>query len=178
MQQHSFYGIPCAGYISKQERHGICSLPISQPRFEYGAGPHTGSVSCAQGQSGFQKTPGDLCLFYAHSQYRSLELMFIRKTLPAFALATRDRSFVISTRHGYQRSVQALHSTKTNTQEEHVSFSNNISIDFEQTKEAYKSKDTLELLRSLVVFKLCSYDILVDSNKEVCNVFNAYRMHS
>lgn len=104
--------------------------------------------------------------------------MSLRKTLPAFALATRDRSFAISTHHGYQRSVQALHSTKTNTQEEHVSFSNNISIDFEQTKEAYKSKDTLELLRSLVVFKLCTYDILVDKNKEVCNVFNAYRMHS
>ncbi|KAL0194025.1 hypothetical protein M9458_012321, partial [Cirrhinus mrigala] len=68
--------------------------------------------------------------------------------------------------------VQALHPTKTNTEEEpsvsrqHVSFSNKISIDFEQTKEAYKSKDTLELLRSLVVFKLCSYDILVDNNKE------------
>ncbi|KAI2664971.1 Proline dehydrogenase 1, mitochondrial [Labeo rohita] len=99
--------------------------------------------------------------------------MSIRKTLPAFGLATFDRnirSFVISTRH--RRNVQALHSTKTNTNEEasdsrqHVSFSNKISIDFEQTKEAYKSKDTLELLRSLVVFKLCSYDILVDNNKE------------
>lgn len=45
---------------------------------------------------------------------------------------------------------------------------NKISVDFEQTKEAYKSKDTGELLRSLLVFKLCSYDILVDKNKEVC----------
>lgn len=112
--------------------------------------------------------------------------MSIRKTLPAFGLATFDRnirSFVISTRH--RRNVQALHSTKTNTNEEasdsrqHVSFSNKISIDFEQTKEAYKSKDTLELLRSLVVFKLCSYDILVDNNKEVCDVFfNAYIVYS
>ncbi|KAK7934307.1 hypothetical protein WMY93_005203 [Mugilogobius chulae] len=42
-----------------------------------------------------------------------------------------------------------------------------ISIDFEQTQEAYKSKDSLELLRSLVVFKLCSYDFLVDKNKEI-----------
>lgn len=44
---------------------------------------------------------------------------------------------------------------------------NEISVDFEQTREAYKSKDSLELLRSLVVFKLCSYDFLVDTNKEV-----------
>lgn len=42
-----------------------------------------------------------------------------------------------------------------------------ISVDFEQTQEAYKSKDSLELLRSLVVFKLCSYDILVEKNKEI-----------
>ena len=42
-----------------------------------------------------------------------------------------------------------------------------ISVDFEQTQEAYKSKDSLELLRSLVVFKLCSFDFLVDKNKEV-----------
>ncbi|XP_076586926.1 proline dehydrogenase 1, mitochondrial isoform X2 [Chaetodon auriga] len=42
-----------------------------------------------------------------------------------------------------------------------------IYVDFEQTREAYKSKDSLELLRSLVVFKLCSYDFLVDKNKEI-----------
>ncbi|KAF4113816.1 proline dehydrogenase 1, mitochondrial [Onychostoma macrolepis] len=100
--------------------------------------------------------------------------MSLRKTLPAFGRATLDRSLVISTRH--RRSVQALHPTKTNTQDEpvdsreHVSFSNNITIDFEQTKEAYKSKDTLELLRSLVVFKLCSYDILVEKNKEIMDL--------
>ncbi|KAL1273756.1 hypothetical protein QQF64_026570 [Cirrhinus molitorella] len=102
--------------------------------------------------------------------------MSLRKTLPAFGLATigNARSLVISTRR--HRSVQALHPTKTNTQEEpidarqHVSFSNKISIDFEQTKEAYKSKDTLELLRSLVVFKLCSYDILVENNKEIMDL--------
>ncbi|CAL1615760.1 unnamed protein product [Knipowitschia caucasica] len=44
---------------------------------------------------------------------------------------------------------------------------NEISVDFGQTQEAYKSKDSLELLRSLVVFKLCSYDFLVDKNKEL-----------
>lgn len=47
---------------------------------------------------------------------------------------------------------------------------NEISVDFEQTQEAYKSKDSLELLRSLVVFKLCSYDFLVDKNKEITSL--------
>ncbi|KAM9391854.1 proline dehydrogenase 1, mitochondrial [Pholidichthys leucotaenia] len=47
---------------------------------------------------------------------------------------------------------------------------NEISVDFEQTREAYRSKDSLELLRSLVVFKLCSYDFLVDQNKEIIDL--------
>uniref|UniRef100_A0A671XUC5 Proline dehydrogenase n=1 Tax=Sparus aurata TaxID=8175 RepID=A0A671XUC5_SPAAU len=47
---------------------------------------------------------------------------------------------------------------------------NEISVDFDQTQEAYKSKDSLELLRSLVVFKLCSYDFLVDKNKEIMDI--------
>uniref|UniRef100_A0AAY4BRW0 Proline dehydrogenase n=1 Tax=Denticeps clupeoides TaxID=299321 RepID=A0AAY4BRW0_9TELE len=45
-----------------------------------------------------------------------------------------------------------------------------ISIDFEQTEEAYKSKSTLELLRSLLVFKLCSYDLVVDKNMEIMSL--------
>ncbi|XP_062398655.1 proline dehydrogenase 1, mitochondrial [Sardina pilchardus] len=52
----------------------------------------------------------------------------------------------------------------------HGTSKNKISIDFNQTKEAYKSKDTGELLRSLVVFKLCSYDLLVDKNKEIMDL--------
>uniref|UniRef100_A0A7N8YJR2 Proline dehydrogenase n=1 Tax=Mastacembelus armatus TaxID=205130 RepID=A0A7N8YJR2_9TELE len=47
---------------------------------------------------------------------------------------------------------------------------NEISVDFDQSREAYKSKDSLELLRSLVVFKLCSYDFLVDKNKEIMDL--------
>uniref|UniRef100_A0A3B4YJG0 Proline dehydrogenase n=2 Tax=Seriola lalandi dorsalis TaxID=1841481 RepID=A0A3B4YJG0_SERLL len=43
-------------------------------------------------------------------------------------------------------------------------------VDFEQYQEAYKSKDSLELMRSLVVFKLCSYDFLVDKNKEIMDL--------
>lgn len=42
-----------------------------------------------------------------------------------------------------------------------------VSVSFEQTREAYKSKESLELLRSLLVFKLCSYDFLVERNQEV-----------
>ncbi|KAI4886379.1 hypothetical protein NFI96_017696 [Prochilodus magdalenae] len=41
-----------------------------------------------------------------------------------------------------------------------------IRVDFDNTREAYKSKDSLELLRSLLVFKLCTFDFLVDRNKE------------
>lgn len=52
----------------------------------------------------------------------------------------------------------------------HASNKNKISVDFETTKEAYKSKDTGELLRSLLVFKLCSYDLLVDKNKEIMDL--------
>lgn len=44
---------------------------------------------------------------------------------------------------------------------------NDISVNFDLTQEAYRSKDSLELLRSLVVFKLCSYDFMVDNNQEV-----------
>ncbi|XP_054468528.1 proline dehydrogenase 1, mitochondrial [Anoplopoma fimbria] len=45
-----------------------------------------------------------------------------------------------------------------------------IHIDFDNTEEAYKSKDNIELLRSLLVFKLCTIDFLVDKNKELMNL--------
>ncbi|XP_067106661.1 proline dehydrogenase 1, mitochondrial [Osmerus mordax] len=45
-----------------------------------------------------------------------------------------------------------------------------IAIDFENTLEAYKSKTNIELLRSLLVFKLCTFDFLVDKNKELMNL--------
>ncbi|CAL8321836.1 unnamed protein product [Lota lota] len=45
-----------------------------------------------------------------------------------------------------------------------------VEIDFDNTKEAYRSKDNIELLRSLLVFKLCTFDILVDKNKELMNL--------
>uniref|UniRef100_A0A6Q2Y442 Proline dehydrogenase n=1 Tax=Esox lucius TaxID=8010 RepID=A0A6Q2Y442_ESOLU len=45
-----------------------------------------------------------------------------------------------------------------------------IAIDFDNTREAYKSKDNIELLRSLLVFKLCTFDFLVDKNKELMDL--------
>uniref|UniRef100_A0A8C7CD01 Proline dehydrogenase n=1 Tax=Oncorhynchus kisutch TaxID=8019 RepID=A0A8C7CD01_ONCKI len=45
-----------------------------------------------------------------------------------------------------------------------------IEIDFDNTHEAYKSKDNIELLRSLLVFKLCTFDFLVDKNKELMDL--------
>uniref|UniRef100_A0A8C2ZVP7 Proline dehydrogenase n=1 Tax=Cyclopterus lumpus TaxID=8103 RepID=A0A8C2ZVP7_CYCLU len=45
-----------------------------------------------------------------------------------------------------------------------------IHIDFDNTEEAYKSKDNVELLRSLLVFKLCTIDVLVEKNKELMDL--------
>jgi len=45
-----------------------------------------------------------------------------------------------------------------------------VAIDFDNTEEAYKSKNNLELLRSLLVFKLCTIDVLVDKNKELIDL--------
>ncbi|KAK5616783.1 hypothetical protein CRENBAI_020470 [Crenichthys baileyi] len=44
---------------------------------------------------------------------------------------------------------------------------NRIRVDFDNTEEAYKSKNNIELLRSLLVFNLCAIDILVEKNKEL-----------
>uniref|UniRef100_A0A8C6TL80 Proline dehydrogenase n=1 Tax=Neogobius melanostomus TaxID=47308 RepID=A0A8C6TL80_9GOBI len=45
-----------------------------------------------------------------------------------------------------------------------------VQIDFDNTEEAYKSKSNLELLRSLLVFKLCTFDFLVERNKELIDL--------
>lgn len=42
-----------------------------------------------------------------------------------------------------------------------------VAVDFDNTQEAYKSKGNAELLRSLLVFRLCAIDVLVEKNKEV-----------
>uniref|UniRef100_A0A8C7D1A5 Proline dehydrogenase n=1 Tax=Oncorhynchus kisutch TaxID=8019 RepID=A0A8C7D1A5_ONCKI len=56
--------------------------------------------------------------------------------------------------------------TKNNTDAQ----TRKIAIDFDNTHEAYKSKDNIELLRSLLVFKLCTFDFLVDKNKELMDL--------
>lgn len=42
-----------------------------------------------------------------------------------------------------------------------------VNVDFNNTQEAYKSKRNIELIRSLLVFRLCAIDTLVEKNKEV-----------
>uniref|UniRef100_A0A4W5QR43 Proline dehydrogenase n=1 Tax=Hucho hucho TaxID=62062 RepID=A0A4W5QR43_9TELE len=58
--------------------------------------------------------------------------------------------------------IQSKNTTDAQTQK--------IEIDFDNTHEAYKSKDNIELLRSLLVFKLCTFDFLVDKNKELMDL--------
>ncbi|XP_075425142.1 proline dehydrogenase 1, mitochondrial [Ascaphus truei] len=43
-------------------------------------------------------------------------------------------------------------------------------LNFENTQEAYRSKASWELLRSLMVFWLCSVDVLVDRNQQLLNL--------
>ncbi|XP_070845728.1 proline dehydrogenase 1, mitochondrial [Chaetodon trifascialis] len=59
--------------------------------------------------------------------------------------------------------VELISQTK-NVQNTHL---NKIHIDFDNTQEAYRSKGNIELLRSLLVFKLCTFDFLVEKNKEL-----------
>lgn len=42
-----------------------------------------------------------------------------------------------------------------------------LDLTFSNTKQAYKSKTTLELVRALIVLKLSSYDILIDNHAKV-----------
>ncbi|XP_041058259.1 proline dehydrogenase 1, mitochondrial-like [Carcharodon carcharias] len=45
--------------------------------------------------------------------------------------------------------------------------------DFSNYHEAYRSKSSAELMRSLLVFRLCSYSVLVDRHKELINLSRA-----
>ncbi|XP_078511810.1 proline dehydrogenase 1, mitochondrial [Lissotriton helveticus] len=43
-------------------------------------------------------------------------------------------------------------------------------LNFEDHEEAYRSKSSWELLRSLLVFRLCSYELLVEKNQELMHL--------
>ncbi|KAJ1121809.1 hypothetical protein NDU88_000328 [Pleurodeles waltl] len=43
-------------------------------------------------------------------------------------------------------------------------------ISFQDHREAFRSKSSWELLRSLLVFRLCSYDLLVERNQELMHL--------
>ena len=40
-------------------------------------------------------------------------------------------------------------------------------LNFDNTREAFKSKTTSELIRALLVLKLCSFDLIVNNNSKV-----------
>lgn len=87
----------------------------------------------------------------------------------------RCRSTVASTKRQEERSqlegcavveaepVELISHTKASPK----AHSSPISVDFDNTQEAYRSKGNIELLRSLLVFRLCAIDVLVEKNKEV-----------
>ena len=54
------------------------------------------------------------------------------------------------------------------TNEENSSLTEKTVLNFNDTKRAYRSKTTGEVLRALLVFKLCSVNFLVDYNRQVC----------
>ena len=48
-------------------------------------------------------------------------------------------------------------------------------LDFDDSKQAFKSKTTWEIFRALTVFRLCSIDMIVSRNKKV-SIFMYLRM--
>ncbi|XP_051960051.1 proline dehydrogenase 1, mitochondrial-like isoform X2 [Xyrauchen texanus] len=107
--------------------------------------------------------------------------MSYSKVIPALArvkpsklFGVRSRSTAASTQHKEQDPsctvVEKPCDVDLISGKEHTDGRAKISIDFDNTQEAYKSKDTLELLRSLLVFKLCTFDFVVDKNKELMDL--------
>lgn len=105
------------------------------------------------------KTMTALARAGADINLKKLNVLSNRRLRSIVASAQEEQNNV-SNKEGTARSESLRQGRGTST-------TNKISVDFDQTQEAYKSKDSLELLRSLVVFKLCSYDFLVDKHMEV-----------
>lgn len=67
-------------------------------------------------------------------------------------------------------SSSSINEKSTLSQQKKVKFNQNhpiIDLTFNNTKECYKSKRTSELMRALIVLKLCSYPLLVDNHQKV-----------
>ncbi|TRY94977.1 hypothetical protein DNTS_004653 [Danionella cerebrum] len=95
----------------------------------------------------------------------------LSKTKSVRSLGARLRSTVASTQHKPLKTEDEPLVVETRGDVDSIAGKmfegvEKIRVDFDNTREAYKSKDTLELLRSLLVFKLCTFDFLVDRNKE------------
>lgn len=110
------------------------------------------------------------------SYTRLLTALARAKPRKIYILRDRCRSTVVSTKRQEDKEqqvdgctvveavpVELISHTKTATDAQ----LKNIHIDFDNTQEAYRSKGNMELLRSLLVFKLCTIDVLVERNKEV-----------
>uniref|UniRef100_A0A4W4GVX1 Proline dehydrogenase n=1 Tax=Electrophorus electricus TaxID=8005 RepID=A0A4W4GVX1_ELEEL len=88
-----------------------------------------------------------------------------RQAQPANLLLAWQNRFASSTRAKEKNEVPAVDPACTLVERRCE-----VCVDFDNTREAYKSKTTLELLRSLLVFKLCTFDFVVDKNKELMDL--------
>ncbi|XP_073529396.1 proline dehydrogenase 1, mitochondrial [Phyllobates terribilis] len=90
-------------------------------------------------------------------------------------LAARMRSTAAAAKAKEQAAEEGAQSCPLGSQVDHMERSGTQThkscpagtMSFENTQEAYKSKATWELLRSMVVFWLCSIDALVDRNQQI-----------
>ena len=116
---------------------------------------------------------GHLLLFHVRCAVRSVGLPAICKLSEMLASrALRSCSYLgvryQSANAGKSTSAAAPMATTTEAEKERQ-------LDFSNTREAYRSKTFLELLRHYAVFKVFSYQLLVDNNKLVsCYVYFSF----
>ena len=84
----------------------------------------------------------------------------VRKTLP---ISCREfRPIVVNLRG---RSTTAISSSFDDKTQQNVA--RDSVLTFDDSKQAFKSKTTWEIMRALTVFRLCTVDLLVDNNRKV-----------